>query len=545
VVSNAEVSGKFSATGVPAGKMLVPMSEGDENDLFTISTSGGTKVYEEYYLTINAPGNNGELYHNLRVTSMDSLEDNDKIKARCAINDGQTLLFANLFTQNTTIMTIADNATNDQLMGGTEGAGSIVVQAVNEIKFNTTGMGEQLPRVITQLNARNIPLYQSTQLSLKKTQSASTTTVAVDGVSFEMVNAEATSGFSDYYNYNSGVYVKVNADGTGVKYSYDNQGNVNGYYQQVIACNTDDITGERVTNFYEVQNTANGSLIDLRPYLTGAAFGSNSQYEVSVVSNVKMTYTAAGIEDQFPLRAAAGDVDGTIVYGRAALAYSAGGTTYSNNKSVLRMDTVGRKYYRLGSSRTSLTYNALAPDALSLANDSLGINPFDDGTNTRGSVKTRGEYNATQLNSAGTASEVRWTITVYRRQPVNGGSEYGTALDISKILDSIVVKDVNGDSVTMDSASTSASYVYQGSRSLFEDVSYRTNPNNTNELTNRFVVDVNFDVITGSDLESADAQQFYSNYKVVLKAELVGCNGSEATDWIIYTNAKIDPSFID
>ena len=52
-----------------------------------------------------------------------------------------------------------------------------------------------------------------------------------------------------------------------------------------------------------------------------------------------------------------------------------------------------------------------------------------------------------------------------------------------------------------------------------------------------------YDVITGTELQSAE--QFYSNYKVVLTAELVGNTSSKANDHIIYTNAKLDPSFID
>ena len=85
--------------------------------------------------------------------------------------------------------------------------------------------------------------------------------------------------------------------------------------------------------------------------------------------------------------------------------------------------------------------------------------------------------------------------------------------------------------------------VYIAARANFEDVTIRVNPEDTTELTNKFLVYVDYDVKTGSGIETPG--YFYSNYKVILTGELVGDTSSIASDHVIYTNARLDPTFID
>ncbi len=63
-------------------------------------------------------------------------------------------------------------------------------------------------------------------------------------------------------------------------------------------------------------------------------------------------------------------------------------------------------------------------------------------------------------------------------------------------------------------------------------------------------VKLNYGVITDTADFTSSGTKYYANYMVVLKASLYDSNGdlidgSQAKDHIIYTNAKVNPNFID
>ena len=559
VVTNASDSAQFSAGGVPDGYSLVPASDNDKTtgtDLYTVTATGGNTLYEDYYLTIYAPAETGDVRHQITVRSNTNLTKTGKVMASCSANDAQILMFANLFTKTISIKTIED-ITTDKLMG--EGGGdTMTIQAVSTIGFNSTGLGDQMSEVILQLDQKNIPIYHSTQLFMAKTESDNTTqTVAVNGTTYTIV--PAATGFTDNMPYNSGVYVTMDDSYEGQPdcyYEYSDEEKT-AYYKQMISTSSgDDISGSRITNFYEVKNLNNGSAIDLRPYLTGSdANLTAGAHEVKVVANFTIGYTSAGIEGQFPIRE--GDsTAGTTVSGQASLAYTPDGTTYSNTTSLLTLDTQARKYYRNPTSKTKLSYNVILGDLLTSTNaqvktnDMLGINPKDEGTGTTVTINTYGDYNATQLIGASTCSNIKWTLSLYRREPVDGGAEYGTALPIQNYLTNIKVYgiDENGDKdiskqIALTFGDGTTELEYTAARANFEDVTIRVDPEDSTELTNKFMVYVDYDVKTGSGIETPG--YFYSNYKVILTGELVGDSSSVASDHIIYTNARLDPTFID
>lgn len=45
--------------------------------------------------------------------------------------------------------------------------------------------------------------------------------------------------------------------------------------------------------------------------------------------------------------------------------------------------------------------------------------------------------------------------------------------------------------------------------------------------------------------KGADSKKEYANYKIQLTVRLNGSTNNERTSYIIYTNAKIDPTMID
>lgn len=552
---------QFDATDIPSDKALVLASSDnitEGTDLYTISAVGGSTLYEDYYLTIIAPADSSDVVHEVNVKSKVTLEHGNCIKANCSKNDNVILMFADLFTKNLSIRTVENDDADKEI--SSDGQNHVDIQAITSISFNSSGLGDKLNGTRLELRNRNVNIYHSTQLQFERIEADnSMQKKAVDGVTFTLNPASSTS--ANNYKYNSGVYIKV-ADGiTGGDIFYSSDSETTDRYKRVVSCSTNsDFSGKRITNFYEVINKSNGDFINIRPYLTGETMNdSNNAYEVEIVSNFRMTYNTNGINDQFPLRES-GSTAGTIIKGQAALAYQEGDTTYSDNTSGYENSLpLNRKYYRKNASKTSLNYNVLmdsnlaSADAQNKTNSVLGINPFELGNATRSSISTWGNYDASQLAGANSATNVKWTISLYRRQRaiVNGvetGDEYSEALPINNYLKNIKVYGVDpsdaskGNEIDLTS-STSTELTYTSSRSSFEDLTLRINPDDANEKTNKFIAYVDYDVITGTELETVE--QFYSNYKVILTAELVGDTSSRASDHIVYTNAKLDPTFID
>ena len=542
--TDAQNTSQFSAPGVPSGKSLVPASSEQQaagTGLYTVSASGST-MYEDYYLTIIAPEDSGDIRHQINVKSKVTLEHGSNIKANCEANDNVILMFANLFTKDISIATIEADNTDKEM--NTNEHNSIDIQAITTISFNSSGLGDQLDEVRRALNARNVSIYHSTLLDFVKIEADnSQQSTAVSGVTFALNSAP--SGSESNYRYNSGVYVKVANGTTGADIFYSDDSETTDRYKQMVSCtDANDFVGKTITNFYEVINKNNGNMIDLRPLITGQSLNDESAHEVKIVANFNMAFNSNGINDQFAVRES-GSEAGTIVKGQASLAYQPNDTTYSNNTSVLQdASPVNRKFYRQPALKTELYYNTLNTESLATAdaktktNAMLGINPFDEGTTTTSAINTWGNYDATQLPGAGTATQVKWTLSLYRREKFGNSAEYGTPLNITDYLtgikfygyDSVTAE--KGSEISQDPSSTSTELVFKGARSAFEDVT-----------PNRFLSYIDYNVKTGTALESAS--QFYSNYKVILTAELVGDTNSRASDHIIYTNARLDPAFID
>ena len=573
VDADAEREGKFAVSG-----LTLAVASQDEKDaaatdsnikLYTVSANGGDTVYEDYYLTVYAPADSGDVRHQVTFKSMENLSCDNKIKATCkkADNDDVLLVFANIFDKDTVVKTMEGEGDISDKLISLEAKDTIQIQAISTIKFDETKLGTQLNEVIGILNGSQVKVYHSTQLQFKRNDTDSSTTIAVDGTQFSLT----APGGGYYLSNNSGVYVKMPDGYTGEdSYFTDVDTEHIHPYKQVVNCyGNNALDGKRVANFYEVINkTSEGNYIDLRPYLTGAANGLNNiASEVSIVTNFTMKFTANGIAVQFAERPKDDGTEGTEISGQSSLAYSQAGTTYGKNKTtLLSAQPTGRKYYRKALSKTTLSFEVWNSDELSdvgaknKSNNSLGINPYpylgyQDIEDDKASISTMGEYDAMQLSGASEANNVTWTLELYSRQKkiVNGvetGEEYGEKLPINEYLTNIKVYGITPNTTSRNevalssTSSTNTTLTYKYPRGNFEDMTVKINADDT--TTNKFIVYVDFDVITGESFEEDNVvQRFYSNYKVVLTAKLDDDATSKATNHIIYTNAKLDPSFID
>ncbi|MBQ7153448.1 MAG: hypothetical protein IJR83_05880, partial [Clostridia bacterium] len=173
----------------------------------------------------------------------------------------------------------------------------------------------------------------------------------------------------------------------------------------------------------------------------------------------------------------------------------------------------------------------------------LGIDGKDLDKNNRQYVliNSAAYYNFSGFNQKLAARYIKLTITLAKKS-----DNYEEALRIPDYLFDFEVLDKNGDSVE-ETSGTDTSYSFIILLSDLEE----TDPGSYS-----YYIPINFKVYSGnnSDFEHkvGDSNMEYSNYRVIVTAGLLGENveagimtGSDGSDHIVYTNAKIHSEVID
>ena len=394
------------------------------------------------------------------------------------------------------------------------------IKVISTISFKENA---PIPIMKTVLDNNNIPIYHSNHIFMNKRSAnngaAEKVIGDIDGI--EMIKSANT--IAAY-------------DSTGTELTSPSK------------LEYDMVYGKASANFFEISEQNNEKAIDLRPWLTAGEMGVAPVVEIK--TTFKIIYKHSGIVTQFPERQKSEETTdiGTYVSARSSLAYDAADTTYSSSVSDTVEDSKKRLYYRNAMNDASLKFNAYHPissgtpdeergDGQTKANDQLGINTFDEETETSSLIHTNGIYDASQLSALDKKNlYIHWTIELQCKN-----DSYNNDLKLSDYLNSVTIKDINEQQLAFFDSSSEMNGTklgYSKPRDKFEET----------DNAGLFDVYIDFDVKTGADLEAA-ANAFYSNYKIVLTASLYEgsamIDGSAADDYIIYTNAHIDPKFID
>ena len=186
-----------------------------------------------------------------------------------------------------------------------------------------------------------------------------------------------------------------------------------------------------------------------------------------------------------------------------------------------------------------------------------GINPknFIDDTQTRLPIFATATYNATNIKRSDftDAEKVRYTLKLYKKTDDNGEVKYTEVSDISKYIDL-----TDDDSVFIKVNSGVTSTYANGAKMTIKDnqLVYTADLDQTaftSKDNQRITADIDFAVITGAGFKD------YANYRFVLEVDLLktvtndDSNESDlasitlnsaAHDWIVYTNAKINPDML-
>lgn len=253
---------------------------------------------------------------------------------------------------------------------------------------------------------------------------------------------------------------------------------------------------------------------------------SDTNGSITVKADISLTYGTAGIIDQFPERK---DGDTKTGIGVNASSYVAYSQNNIENSSISASGVMpARRYYRKAMTVAQLNYNVAESTVLE-SKDSpfsqLGINAKDMTTEEM-AITANAIYDLSALSRStkDSGKKIQYTMRLYVKD--NSG-DYKQTNDISKYLSSF----------TLENAASSSGL--NGKECVF------TTEYNGEEQSTAVT---KFTVKTGKAFEEQGLT--YANYRVELTAVLLNdnnsvVNGTTSSDYVVYTNAKIETGFIN
>lgn len=253
---------------------------------------------------------------------------------------------------------------------------------------------------------------------------------------------------------------------------------------------------------------------------------SDTNGSITVKADISLSYGTAGIIDQFPERK---DGDTKTGIGVNASSYVAYSQNNIENSSISASGVMpARRYYRKAMTVAQLNYNVAESTVLE-SKDSpfsqLGINAKDMTTEEMAiTANAIHDLSALSRSTKDSGKKIQYTMRLYVKD--NSG-DYKQTNDISKYLSSF----------TLENATSSSGL--NGKECVFTTV-YNGEEQNT--------AVTKFTVKTGKAFEEQGLT--YANYRVELTAVLLNdnnsvVNGTTSSDYVVYTNAKIETGFIN
>lgn len=316
-------------------------------------------------------------------------------------------------------------------------------------------------------------------------------------------------------------------------------------YLKEAAGISDVIGTENITYTYTVAKSDNKSIFTKEGTLSGVAgkdtltlqYGSAElktalelaeaeNSAVTVTAVITLTYDGA---DKFPVRdTAAVDNSGTSVVGVSRIANTSTQLPITENKET-KEDK--KRYYVTNPSKAKLTYSSVNvdPNVTSDTTQQLGVNPWDTVNNRSDMIYTRADYDYSNVDAAvlNNAKKIRYKMELFQKN-ATGSYDETKPLPIKDYLQNTVKE--NGSTGAPIAGSSETGTVYQWEESFKLD-------DGRHQIA-RF----QYAPLTGEAFEQKNYT--YANYRVRLTAVLLDDKGNEldgtkATDYIIYTNARI------
>lgn len=326
------------------------------------------------------------------------------------------------------------------------------------------------------------------------------------------------------------------------------------------------ITGNSKPTYSETgiqQKDISGSFIQLKQFDMKDYLSKNGTAMIKAETQIEFAeswqYNA-----EFPVQDGSQADEGVNVSGKSNLSYNIEKLRFTNMTE--EPSTPSTKYFYIKESdKAGLVFNAKSEildeydkvGAPSFNYSQQGINPknFIDDTQTRLPIFATATYNATNIKRSdfSDAEKVRYTLKLYKKTDDKGEVKYTEVSDISKYID---LTDANSVFIKVNSGVTSTYANGAKMTNVDNQLVYTADLEQsafTSKDNQRITADIDFTVITGTGFKD------YANYRFVLEVDLLKTvtnesdgsndlvsitNNSAAHDWIVYTNAKINPDML-
>jgi len=269
--------------------------------------------------------------------------------------------------------------------------------------------------------------------------------------------------------------------------------------------------------------------------------------QFTIYAQISMTFTEEELSMEFPERDS-GESYGVYVQAASNLAYDTETLAYTSMTERYPQDS--HKYYIETVPSATLRYTSKADDldafddigAKSKNRSTLGVNGIstDDAERTNMPVNTEAYYNVQSISSASGATRVKLTIAFSKKtdtgSPISGIA-YVPITDMRNYLDGTIT-------FTSGTAQTS-SINLSTAESAVDSITVWLDATQCKRDNGIYDIEISFNAKSGADFHE------YANYRVDLTTELYdgdtdndNITNTVATDYLIYTNAKINPEFL-
>ena len=261
---------------------------------------------------------------------------------------------------------------------------------------------------------------------------------------------------------------------------------------------------------------------DLKKELEKATDDANA---ITVTAEITLTYAGA---DKFPVRNTAdtNDASGICVVGVSRIANTQTQLPITENK---RTGEDNSRYYTTNPSKAKLTYSAVDPIAMGDTTQQLGINPSDT-VNPADIIYTKADYDYSNVDETilNNAKSISYKMELFQK---NDSDSYDETSPL--IIQSYLQNIVKENSAAQESAAL---------RSATDGKDICWDENFVKSDSRHQIARFQYAPLTGEAFEKARYK--YANYRVRVTVVLLDESGKElegtkATDYIIYTNARI------
>lgn len=258
---------------------------------------------------------------------------------------------------------------------------------------------------------------------------------------------------------------------------------------------------------------------------------------MQLTAQVELTYlSAAIILDQFPTRNSDESNDGITAAASSALAYNLDSLNNINrgNDQEAKCGEATPHFYREETGAATLNYVAYEEQNNTVAEgvSELGINGRDG---TSFAIHSAALYNVSGVKNSENADTLRVTISLLQKleDSTYDSLHYEEVSNMENYLSSLEIKTYYKKGEDMEEALSKSNVNYTYNFSL-----------NGYDPEVPIQIPITLSVLTGDGFTGT-----YSNYRIKVTAQLMQgdkpVENSLATDYIVYTNAKISQSFLD